>query len=245
MNPLKLVDEYTARARILPGLLAVLPIAVTIYAWDPGNAFGWDRLGGLLSGFGGTILLAFIARDLGKRAEERLYKKWGGRPTEQMLMHSGPIEPTLRARRHRAIDTLFPDLTVPTMAEEADDQAATHARFHSITELLIGRARANKKDYPLVFEENCNYGFRRNMYGMRWLGFAIALVGSIVLGVQIYIHISTRELVATLTIVFEAVNIASCLVWVFWVNEKAVRKGAELYAARLLETLDTVSFSDV
>ena len=53
--------------------------------------------------------------------------------------------------------------------------------------------RGNKKDHPLVCEENCNYGFRQNMYGMRWIGLAIALVISTVLGIQIYILISNRE----------------------------------------------------
>src|SRR5437899_225369 len=100
MDISKLVDAYTARARLLPGLLVVLPVAVTVYAWDPGNALGWNGLGGVITASGGTFLLSFLARDLGKNAEERLFKKWGGRPTEVMLMHSGPMESVLRARRH-------------------------------------------------------------------------------------------------------------------------------------------------
>lgn len=239
MDVSKLVDAYTARARLLPGLLTVLPIAVTVYAWEPGNALGWNGLGGLLTGFGGTILLSFIARDLGKRAEDRLYRKWGGRPSELMLMHSGPMAPVLRARRHAAIRALFPDVPVPTAAEEAAERGAAQDRFRAITTLLIGRSR-NKEKHPLLFEENCNYGFRRNMYGMRWLGVATAAVTTLALGLQIYTLFLRREHLAVMSLALEAVNGGMLLVWIFWVNEQTVQKGAELYAERLFETLDTV-----
>jgi hypothetical protein len=39
----------------------------------------------------------------------------------------------------------------------------------------------------------------------------------------------------------EGVNLLLLLAWLFWVNEAAVRRGAELYAERLFETLDTIS----
>src|SRR5690348_2385849 len=113
MDASRLLDRYTVRARLIPGLLAVLPLAVTVYVWHPGADFDWNTLGGMVVGFGGTMLLAFIARDLGKSAEDRLYKKWGGRPTELLLMHSGPLDAALRSRRHVALSAIFPDVPVP------------------------------------------------------------------------------------------------------------------------------------
>lgn len=239
MDISKLVDAYTARARLLPGLLFILPIAVTVYAWDPGNALGWNGLGALITGAGGTILLSSIARDLGKNAEMKLFKKWGGRPTEIMLMHSGPMDSMLRARRHAAIRALFPGVQVPTAQEEVEDRDAVYKRFAAIVTLLIGRAR-DKTKYPLLFEENCNYGFRRNMYGMRWMGLAVAFVTTIALGLQLYVLFSAHAKLAVLSLALEAVNLAMLLAWVSWVNEHAVRRGSDLYAERLFETLDVV-----
>jgi hypothetical protein len=112
-----LVDTYTARARLIPALLSVLPAAVTVYAWDPGNPLGWNGIGAIITGAGGAYLLSFIARDFGKRVEPKLFKKWGGRPTEVMLMHSGPMDPVLRQRRHDAIARLLPDLPIVRSVE--------------------------------------------------------------------------------------------------------------------------------
>jgi len=235
----KYIDAYTARARLLPGLLAVLPIAVTCYAWKPGDLLDWNALGAIIVGFGGTILLAFIARDLGKAAEDRLYKKWGGRPTELQLLHSSEMEHALRARRHAALSSLFKDVPVPTADEEAKDREGSCKRFKTFTTLMITRYRTASDKYPLVFEENCNYGFRRNIYGLRPIGIAVAAITSVALGLQLYILFSNHQPIHVISLAFEAVNVLMLLVWIFWANESTVRRGANLYAERLFETLDT------
>jgi hypothetical protein len=235
---LKFFDAYTVRARVLPGLLAALPLAVTVYAWKPGDLLSWNSLGGVIAAFGGTILLAFIARDLGKAAEDRLYKKWGGRPTELLMLHSGPVDPALLVRRHSALRRLFPKISVPTSAEETQDRAGAIQRFTTFTTLVITRHRTMKDRFPLVFEENCNYGFRRNMYGLRWIGLSVAAVTSIALGLDLYIKFSTHEPVDVVSLALEGLNVLMLLVWILWARESAVRRGADLYAARLFETLD-------
>lgn len=240
MDVSTLLDAYTVRARLVPGLLTVLPAAVTVYAWEPGNTLDWNGLGALLTGLGGTYLLSFIARDRGKAAEARLYRKWGGRPTELALMHSGNMHPTLRVRRHAAIRKLYPDVAIPTAAEETGDRDAAYAQFNAIVVLLLGHAK-DKTKYPLVFEENCNYGFRRNMYGMRLIGLSIASICGAALGVSIYGLMSAHEVVPVIVWVFEVANVVMILIWVFWVKEAAVRRGSDVYADRFFEMLDMLS----
>lgn len=235
----KFVDAYTARARLLPGLVTVLPLAVTVYAWNPGHLLDWNSLGAILTGFGGMILLSFIARDLGKSVENRLFKKWTGRPTELAIMHSGPMDPPLRSRRHAALRLLFADVDIPTAEEEAVDRDAAYKRFTTITTLMISHCR-NKRKWPLLFEENCNYGFRRNMLGMKPIGLTISLITSIALALLLFMAFSLHQQVPVIAIAIEAVNVLMLLLWIFWVNEASVRKGADLYAARLFEVLDTV-----
>jgi len=234
----KYLDAYTTRARLIPGLLAVLPVAVTCYAWNPGKILDWNALGAIIVGFGGTILLAFIARDMGKAAEDRLYAKWNGRPTELLLMHSGGMEPALRARRHQVLTNLFKDVAVPTAQEETNDRAAAMKRLKTITQLMISRYREQADKYPLVFEENCNYGFRRNMYGLRPIGIAVSAINAIALGLELYMRFSNHDPVPVVSIGMEAVNVIMLLVWLFWVKEDTVKRGAYLYAERLFETLD-------
>ena len=239
MDFTKFVDAYTARARLLPALLTILPLATTVYAWDPGSILGWNGLGALLTAFGGMILLSFIARDLGKRVEQSLFKKWGGRPTELALMHSGPLDPALRNRRHAALSRAFPDVPLPTAVEEAADRDTAMKRYITITGLIIGHCR-KKEDFPLIFEENCNYGFRRNMLGMKPIGVTISAISSLALGLMLFMAFSLHVHVPAIAIALEAVNVAMFLVWALWVNESMVRKGAELYNARLFEAVDTI-----
>lgn len=239
MDVSKYIDVYTARARLVPGLLAALPVAVTCYAWNPGNILDWNALGAIILGFGGTILLAFIARDMGKAAEERLYKKWGGRPTELLLMHTGAMDPVLRARRHDALRSCFKDVPVPTAEEEGRDRDGAYKRFKTLTTLMISRYREQSEKYPLVFEENCNYGFRRNMYGLRPTGIAVSLITAVALGLQLYMKFSNHEQVPVVSLGMEAVNVIMLLAWILWANENTVRRGAYLYAERLFETLDS------
>jgi hypothetical protein len=236
----KFFDAYTARARLLPGLLLVLPIAVTVYAWDSGNPLGWNGLGGLITAAGGTILLSYVVRDMGKRVEDGLFESWGGRPTDLMLMHFGPMDPTLRARRHATIQKVWPEIPLPTAAEELQDSKAVRDRFRPIVKLLIGRTR-DKTKYALLAEENCNYGFRRNMYGARYVGIAFSLLMSIVLGLKLYAMFSAHEHLPGLMIGLELLNVAMLLAWIFWVTRAMVRRGADVYAERLLETLDTLT----
>lgn len=235
----KYLDAYTVRARLIPGLLAALPIAVTCYAWNPGKILDWNALGAIIVGFGGTILLAFIARDLGKEAEDRLYAKWRGRPTELLLMHSGDMEPELRARRHDALRKFFKDVPLPTVEEEATNRAGAMRRWKTLTQLLISRCREQADKYPLVFEENSNYGMRRNMYGLRPIGIAVSLITTVALGLQLFGKFFAHEMVPPVSLGMEAVNVAMLLAWVFWATESTVRKGAYLYAERLFETLDS------
>lgn len=239
MDFTKLVDAYTARARLLPGLLTVLPISVTVYAWHPGDLLSWNSLGALITGFGGMILLSFIARDLGKHSEARLFKKWGGRPTELGLMHSGPMDPILRQRRHAALRGVFPEVPLPTAKEERANPTQAQQRFAALITLMISHCR-NKRKFPLLFEEECNYGFRRNMYGMRVTGMLLSGGTTIALGLLLFIAFSLRQRVDVIAVAVEGVNVAMLLVWLFWVNETTVRRGADLYADRMFEAIDTI-----
>ena len=61
--------------------------------------------------------------------------------------------------------------------------------------------------FPLVFEENCNYGFRRNMYGMRLIGLSVASICATALGFSIYRLTSSHQFVPVISLVLEAANV--------------------------------------
>lgn len=55
--------------------------------------------------------------------------------------------------------------------------------YQAAIAVLISRTRGRRREYPLIFTENCNYGstFRRNMLGLRPWGKLLAAVGILAL----------------------------------------------------------------
>jgi hypothetical protein len=101
-------------------------------------------------------------------------------------------------------------------------------------------ARDTKK-YALLFHENVNYGFRRNLLGLRATGIITsalsfaAAAGWCYQGYQVTGAIS-EELVgaSVLALVF-------LLLWILRFSEDWVRVPADAYAERLAETADIIS----
>jgi hypothetical protein len=108
--------------------------------------------------------------------------------------------------------------------EEAD------AAYEAITRHMRDETR-NKIDFPLVFDELCNYGYVRNLFGIRPLGIWIGIAGSALAAG--YLFFSAGSLI-DLRAAAIALNLASVIVWLCWPTEASVRLVAESYADKLL-----------
>ena len=160
----------------------VLPIALTVGVWSPSAAVAWSALWATIVAMGGTFLLAQIGRDWGKRKEQKLFDRFGGRPTERVLCHEHATNKVRLAAQHARLATLMPAISMPTADHERRDPSAAHNVYDACTRFLIARSRGDR----LVLQENINYGFRRNLWGMKPLGLSIALMCAIALGVSLY-----------------------------------------------------------
>jgi len=163
MEVARLADAYTARARLLPALIVALPLGIATLAWFPNGVLGWGAIWALIVWSGGTVLLAEVGRDAGKRKEPALFASWGGTPTTRLLRHRDAANRPLLARRHDQLAALT-GIPKPTAAREAAAPAAADQVYDAWTRVLRDRTRDRKK-YELVFAENCSYGFRRNLWG--------------------------------------------------------------------------------
>ena len=59
-----------------------------------------------------------------------------------------------------------PKLALPTVAAEANNPAGSDSVYMSATKWLLSQTR-DTKVYSLLFQQNINYGYRRNMLGLR------------------------------------------------------------------------------
>lgn len=226
-------NAYVRRARLQPAMLVALPLGLATLAWSPGGVVGWGLVWSLFVFCGGTALMAQLARDRGKRKEPALFQSWDGKPTTRLLRHRGTPNATLLDRRHQRLQSMVPGIKIPTAKKELADPHAADEIYDACTAFLLEKTR-NKNQFPLVFEENCNYGFRRNLWGMKPLGITTALVGVLAVALLFVLNYRNGAGLSPIALVCSVLNLLLLLGWLIWFTPDWVRIAADAYAERLL-----------
>jgi len=239
-NPtiLDVKDSYNRRARLQPAFIVVLPVGLAILAWSPDGVKRWTVLWTLFVWAGGTALLAQLARDLGKRKEPSLFESWGGKPSTRILRFAACENPVLVTRRHESLQKALPDLRVPTQAEEFSDPKHSDDIYDACVRWLLEKTR-DKKKFSLVFEENCNYGFRRNLWGMRAWAILVSAI-SLLFGIAgLAFHPKST---AVPFVSYGAIGCIACLLffWLFVCGADWVKLPADAFAERLLACAEVI-----
>jgi len=239
MTPLlDITSPYARRARLKPALIVVLPLALAVLAWSPDGLKSLTALWSLFVWAGGTALMVQIARDRGRRKEKDLFSSWGGKPSTQLLRYAGCENPVLVTRRHASLQKAIPDIHIPNEAEETGNLEHAGNVYDTCIKWLLEQTRDTKK-FNLLFEENCNYGFRRNLWGMKPLGIVFCVVGLLIGASAVAVHIWAHALVSPVSYGALACTLLLLSFWVFWCSPGWVKLTADAYAERLLAAADT------
>jgi hypothetical protein len=227
-------DAYEIRARLLPAIVAALPALVMLGL----GALASEDLAQLplvILGAAGTVI-AIVVRDRGRNLEPGLFRLWGGAPTTQRLRYEGSENPTLVARRHAQLERLI-GWDLPDEAQEQLDSNAADKRYDEAVRVLRERVRSDRKTFPLVFAENCGYGFRRNSLGLRPFAVAIAACAGLISAAVLLAGIGDQNFDTRRWAL--ALMLAALLgsYWLMVVKPSWVRRAADLYADRLFEAL--------
>lgn len=251
-------DDYNRKARLAPALLVSLPIALTVIAFFPDNVWSWGGVVSLLAWFGILKLLAQLARDMGKAKEEELYNAWDGKPTTYFLRHRTTPNKVNLAHQHSKLHELTGQ-SMPNESEELANPDLADQIYDTCTQFLLAKTRDHNKFF-LIYEENCNYGFRRNLLGMKPLGIVTSSIGVIFIGVQCTSKIGlfnmfTNWRIDSLTQTGMNLQFSSCpplslvcllvsffllITWLIWINSSWVKGAADAYAIRLLESCENL-----
>ena len=184
---------------------------------------------GGVSAFGGPVLLAGYVHGRGLDIERQLIRGWGGWPTTQMLRVGSP---QLVDRRRSAVERVA-DMQLPPK----DDVE------NSGYDAAISSVRAKTRDrskYGLLFAENRNYGFERNLLGVKTVGLWVSAATLVAAG-GVFVYMWTREsefqpelLLGLLIISILGVG------WWRVPSEERARTAGFKYAERLLEACETL-----
>ncbi|CAL9623806.1 hypothetical protein [Streptomyces sp. enrichment culture] len=230
------LDDYERRARLAPGLLALLPVSLALAVLGLSKAPVVVSVLTALSLAGGPIVLVELVRQQGRKAQESLWASWGGSPTVQKLRLRQEGQNSLQRETWRKAVASVTGIELSS----ARSERANPGKADEAIEVAIGQIRSLTRDeakFPLVRAENRSYGFHRNLYGIRWTGRSAALL--VVLGVLAYMlwlanvgHQPALTLANSLALLATVVCLA-----IWWVLPSPVRmkNAAERYAYELLQ----------
>ncbi len=229
---MSLFDRYGWQARVFPVYITISPIILALAAiLPPGLNLPLGAATAIV-----FVPLAFLAgqvgADFGKRLEKRLWLHWDGPPTTRFLRHSNDeFNLITRKRVHAKLRSL--GLDVPSAEDQRHDPQAADAHWEACTAELIRRTR-DHRGFPLVFKGLIEYGFRRNLLGLRPLGLLLSIGALLACSWKVWAGWGNQEAVAV-AVGAALLSLSLLAIWIVWVREKTIAISANRYARFLLE----------
>ena len=227
------VDPYDRKARLFPALICLLPLII-------GCAISFPRVFSTIAGFmvlaatvGLLQLLSHLARDRGKVLESELFKAWGGVPSVTVFRYRDNRVPLPAKLKYHATLSVKSKIKGPTEEMEKSDPKMADDIYLSWSDYLRGKTRDTEK-YHLLFKENINYGFRRNLLGIRWFCVLSGFLGFLAILVPALLSDNFSEI----TISFLLLMASYMGIFLFIVNDSWVKLVADAYSRQLIEAVN-------
>lgn len=235
------LDDYDRTARLVPGLLVVLPaVLVPIGLGVRENPLA-ATLVALAVTFGIPLLLAKHVRRRGRKVETRLSKEWGGLPTTLLLLPEadGSLG-ALRQQRRNNLERIS-GLQLPLKRDLlSSDVESLEAAMRTL------RARtADREAFAQVYAENKSYGFERNVKGLRAEGLVVSAISVIVLAtLAVLSWTEYLELDPWPLTVSACPALLMHIFWLVWPTSDRVWDAGEIYAERVLDAAERLPDAD-
>jgi hypothetical protein len=229
------IDKYTMKARVFPAAIALSPalaLAVAYVAWD---SFSISDAFVALASVTFLAVLADVARRGGKRIEKRLIDSWGGMPSTHLLRYRDATLDAYSKKRYLKFLASKIGEEVPTPEDEVVDLDSCD-RFYSRCCLWLRENTRDREAFGILFEENMNYGFQRNLLGLKRTAVAVSAVVLIICIVALLfgLPVVSREEISAGLLMVGVFSIIQCTYFMAFVTEKTVYDAALLYARQLI-----------
>lgn len=233
-------NKYSLYARLYPMIILFLPFIVIGIAFS----IEYKNLLQILTTLGVTTALSYLfsnlGRDMGKRKENKLWDKWGGMPTVQLMNYNNSIIDIITKQRyHSKMMELLPvDRTINFV--DANKKLLEDI-YLSWTKYLITHTRDIKK-YPLLFNENISYGFRRNLWGLKAISIILISLSIVFNYLFQAINHGFDKFIAFPIEFYISQTILFILLffWIFVIKPNWIKIPAFAYAERLFEAIDSL-----
>jgi len=234
------LDAYTVKARYYPAMLATIPGLAALAILISWSKFGLTTV---VASAAIPMLIyasADIARRLGKRIEDEIYRKAGGKPSVTMLRYGDSTLDTESKAEYRKFLSTKINRPVPTEDQEKVDPTAGDTFYERGGAWLRENTR-NVKKFGVLFAENITYGFRRNLFGLKWPALALNIVLVALCGFFLYrqMPIDTENDTTLRLLVVVVLAFIHSLYMLFGVSRQSVINAGRMYARQLILSCET------
>ena len=236
-----LFDDFNLHARIIPALITTIPIYIYLLLKNIINVNFLEKI--FINSAIGILLIAIfyrVVRNLGKKYEEKMYKKLRGKPTTIILRYSNNlIDETSKTRYHKKLNKKVPGIKLPTKKEE--EKAEDDIQYESSINWLRKYTNSNRDKEPRTYQELKDYNFWRNLYASKKIIILTCIITIVIelfsLRTEKFIDIIRNPYPKCITLsIMLLILIISCLI----INKNNVEGKAFDYAKTLLEICDSI-----
>lgn len=231
-------DTYDRNARLIPAVLTLVPVILVVAVYTDWLDFDWEAALPSFVVIAALFWLTGYVRELGKRKEAALLQEWGAFPSVTRLRHrDSTLDRHTKERYHRASEMIVDGLRMPSPEAEDRDPQEADERYRAVTSALLPMTR-DRQRFPLLFKELTNYGFWRNMLGVKPIALLVVL-GSVAFCIwRDWALVSNGQLPKGKELTIAVTCTVIGVFWLISVNKQSVCRVSEAYAKQLHEALD-------
>jgi len=178
-------DQYEIRARLVPALIIMSPMAMIPLAFEMSLSHDW--LASTAAGLAGVAILylaGLVVRFLGKQAEPHLWNSWGGAPSVLILRSADQTFPQSTKAKIVDIVKLEFDIDLAGVEEGSSDWVARASEAFRLVRQRIRQTDPN----GLWSTHNAEYGSLRNFFGSTYLMATVSVVTAVCCGAALWYH---------------------------------------------------------
>ncbi|WP_158697855.1 hypothetical protein [Streptomyces prunicolor] len=238
----EILNAYERRARLVPGVLAIVPLIVLFAVLGLRQISGVSYVLGILAVAGvGPVLIVGAVRNFGKAVEKRLWESWGGPPTTVWLRLGAQTKSAAQRESWRKAVEAVSGVSLLSLEAECQDAAGANDAIGRAIERVRKKTR-DKEKFELLFFENRNYGYERNVYGVRWAARGISLLsGFTLVGYMVWVApLVDRPQVSAANLLGLALCLVCLFGWFILPSKNRVKDAADRYANELLHAAVTL-----
>lgn len=235
-----LLNSYDRKARLYPALLVMLVPVISFTLVAPVFSRQIMGLASLAITLGTLMFLSSLGRERGKRIEPQLFQAWNGTPTTLMVLHATTdLDHVTLARYRKVLEANIKNLKFLDPVDEESDRPRAVSICESAVKWLRETTRDSKK-FPLIFAENTNYGFRRNLLGVKPVAILMCLLTFLITALYAWLATAGNVLaISSQSWTAAVVALIGLIIWGRVVNAEFVKTTAFTYATALLAACDS------